>query len=77
MPCCLLTLLSPFQEQGEIAAAQIRESADSIEVEIERAGMRSHVTCSRSPLDITLSHGHSRLHINSRQDGPLDFTETN
>jgi heparan-sulfate lyase len=77
MPCCLLTLLSPFQEQGEIAVPKIHESADSIQVEIERAGMRSHVTCSRLPLDITLSHGHSRLHINSRQDGQLDFTETN
>jgi hypothetical protein len=61
LPCCLLTLLAPFQSESEIPITRVLETPEQLSVEILQSAQSATFHCSRTPRSIRYLSGTVRF----------------
>lgn len=75
MPCCLITLLTPFPDPSRIANVEAEQRGPTLHVVMTSQDMHAELTCAREPLALQFCSEHGRFEVSTVAEGTLAFSE--
>ncbi|MBI4023563.1 MAG: alginate lyase family protein [Verrucomicrobia bacterium] len=75
LPCCLVTLLTPFQERAEIPEVIGRESDQQLALALSVQGGDASLICSREPFDVSFRNKEVSFKVSQGKEAELSFNE--